>query len=78
MAQAIQRAVNADLISHNGSPEGHVTVSIGVACSRPMRDGGPALLVEAADSALYAAKRNGRNRVESGMLRDPQTALPAE
>jgi diguanylate cyclase (GGDEF)-like protein/PAS domain S-box-containing protein len=78
MAHAIQRAVNAEVISHSGSPDGHVTVSIGVACSRPMRDGGPALLVEAADSALYAAKRNGRNRVESGMLRDSQTALPAE
>lgn len=40
-----------------------LTVSIGVACS-PEAVGTPEMVLQAADSALYDAKRNGRNRVE--------------
>ena len=40
-----------------------LTVSIGVACSR-QASGTPEALLHAADLALYAAKRGGRNRVE--------------
>lgn len=41
----------------------HVTVSIGVV-SAPPAAGSFEALIELADAALYAAKRNGRNRVE--------------
>lgn len=42
--------------------EHHITVSIGVACF-PADSSDPIELVEMADSALYRAKRQGRNRV---------------
>ncbi len=40
-----------------------LTVSVGVACT-PIASDSPERLLQAADTALYDAKRNGRNRVE--------------
>jgi diguanylate cyclase len=45
----------------SGQRLGRVTISIGVAAMRPGDT--PQSLIERADSCLYAAKRNGRNRV---------------
>ena len=51
------------IIKHGkGSGTHHVNISIGVACF-PNDSSDPIELVEMADSALYRAKREGRNRV---------------
>lgn len=62
-AEAIRQAVeNIPPFASDNQP---VTVSIGVACGRA-KPGEPIdTLFGAADKALYAAKNNGRNRVES-------------
>jgi diguanylate cyclase (GGDEF)-like protein len=64
VAEAIRRAVIALNIAHVGSPSGIVTVSIGVARMSPNGSTPASALVRAADSALYDAKDNGRNRTE--------------
>ncbi|HEY2827760.1 MAG TPA: diguanylate cyclase, partial [Pirellulales bacterium] len=48
------------------TPQGHigVTASVGVTVARPQQIIDACGLIRAADSALYEAKRNGRNRVE--------------
>lgn len=48
----------------------YVTVSIGVATMWPRHVEQPDLLIQAADLALYEAKRNGRNRVEGRAIID--------
>ena len=63
IAERLRTAVAAHAIGHRFAPCGHVTISIGVASLTPTGTEGPQALIEAADSGLYAAKRNGRNRV---------------
>jgi len=48
---------------HRTSAHKTVTVSVGVACTRPNDTQRPGDLIEAADAALYAAKDRGRNTV---------------
>jgi diguanylate cyclase len=63
IADQIRRSVMTKELMKRSTGErlGRVTISIGVAALRP-EDNAP-LLIERADRCLYAAKRNGRNKV---------------
>jgi diguanylate cyclase (GGDEF)-like protein len=61
-AEKLRAAVEAARIRHPASETGHVTVSVGVAVY-PDDGRDLASIVDAADAALYAAKRAGRNVV---------------
>ena len=73
------RAAVLDLaMPHCTSSYQTVTVSVGVACTRPNDTQRPGDLIEAADAALYAAKHRGRNAVVEhgfGRLTDGDIAL---
>jgi diguanylate cyclase len=63
VADNIRRAVMSKELKKKSTGEilGRVTISAGVAVLSPRDD--PDSLIERADACLYAAKRNGRNRV---------------
>ncbi|MER7278868.1 diguanylate cyclase [Dactylosporangium sp. NPDC000244] len=69
-AERLRAAIEELGEPHLRTGPGVVTVSVGVAAARPGGEGEPEELVEAADVALYEAKREGRNRVAPG-LRPP-------
>jgi diguanylate cyclase (GGDEF)-like protein len=79
VANGIGAALVAAAIPHAGSAVAPVvTLSMGVASLQADPGGPPAVLVQRADAALYAAKRAGRNRAivaDEGLTR-PDT-LPA-
>lgn len=60
-AERVREAVATAVFSPGGEPQ-HITVSIGIAALAKGRDTRPALMA-AADTALYRAKSEGRNRV---------------
>jgi diguanylate cyclase (GGDEF)-like protein len=63
VAEKLRRVVEETAFEHGAvQPGGRVTISVGVA-TLPTDATEQARLVDAADSALYASKRGGRNRV---------------
>jgi diguanylate cyclase (GGDEF)-like protein len=70
IGEAVRSAVLALALPHRTSNHQYVTVSVGVASTRPSDAHRPGDLIEAADAALYAAKHRGRNTVvEHGFVR---------
>jgi diguanylate cyclase (GGDEF)-like protein len=70
IGEMVRTEVQELAIPHATSSYQTVTVSVGVACTRPNDAQQPGELIEAADAALYAAKHRGRNTVvEHGFVR---------
>ncbi|SDT27949.1 diguanylate cyclase domain-containing protein [Bradyrhizobium canariense] len=70
IGEMVRRAVWDQAMPHTTSVYQNVTVSVGVASTRPNDAQRPGDLIEAADAALYAAKHRGRNAVvEHGFVR---------
>lgn len=63
IAEQIRARVLSASRPHSACTEGYVTVSIGVAGGTPREEHDAKMLLEAADKALYMAKKQGRNRV---------------
>lgn len=61
-AQKLCEKIRALNIPHGDSPFGIVTASIGGVARVPMRETSVEELVQAAETALYAAKHRGRNQ----------------
>ena len=70
IGEQVRKAVWDKAMPHSTSVHQIVTVSVGVACTKPNDTQRPGDLIEAADAALYAAKHRGRNAVvEHGFVR---------
>ena len=74
LAEEARRAIEDLLIPHAEAACGIVTISIGVEALVPKPEQPAADLVEAADRALYAAKRSGRNTVIAHLPAAPDSA----
>jgi diguanylate cyclase (GGDEF)-like protein/PAS domain S-box-containing protein len=64
VAERIRTAVQQLNMPHEGNPHRVVTVSIGCATQTPQTDSKLDGLIDAADHALYRAKKMGRNAIE--------------
>jgi diguanylate cyclase (GGDEF)-like protein len=77
VAEKLRRGIADGNVEHGATqPGGRVTISVGVA-TFPADASEQARLVDNADSALYASKRGGRNKVtayQPGMENDPTRA----
>lgn len=62
VAARVHALIAALAIVHPASPEGRLTLSIGLAVAEPITEEHPGALVARSDQALYRAKHDGRNR----------------
>lgn len=70
-AEAIRESILTLRAEQQGRPDSTPTISIGVAAMVPRHGLQPRDLVKAADTALYRAKSNGRNRAEAALETAP-------
>jgi diguanylate cyclase (GGDEF)-like protein len=68
IAESIRDQIAGLQLDHSGNRHSVVTVSVGCSAVVPVSHRRPEDLVKAADLALYAAKHQGRNRVEAYAL----------
>ena len=65
VADQMRENVAALGLPHHVTATGRVSFSMGLACRVPEPGSGPETAVKAADQALYRAKANGRDRIET-------------
>ncbi|HEY0798059.1 MAG TPA: diguanylate cyclase, partial [Candidatus Baltobacteraceae bacterium] len=75
VGEQLLKRVAALGIAHAGSSLGRVSMSIGAATVAPSPDTTADILLRAADTALYEAKRAGRNRVFAPDYASPAAAV---
>jgi diguanylate cyclase (GGDEF)-like protein len=76
IGEMLRAAVESLAMPHCTSNYQTVTVSVGVASTKPNDSQQPGDLIEAADAALYAAKHRGRNAVvEHGVVRSTDAGI---
>lgn len=63
VAERMINSIKEADLSHNQSPEGKVTISIGISTVQNPRSDSLFKLIKSADDALYNAKESGRNRM---------------
>lgn len=85
LGEKLRSKVESLGIEHTGSAHGIITVSVGVSCCPPPEENNsdddeeevmyPAMLMNAADNAMFLAKKQGRNRVAEQKCGEQRLAL---
>jgi len=80
VAEQVCASLRQRRLPHSGNPFGYMTISIGCATMVPALGQHSSTLLQQADDALYAAKRNGRNQVfnanAADEVQDEEHAIP--